>query len=129
LWREIAITRYNAAGKRDILILAPDLSLTHPEAVARRPGQLTKEDKLQLLSQGVIPESDNELDIIKARYKDHSIVEVKSRGSISYKEVLGSIEHVLNTTDNDGGKFLTYMYVYCQLLTKQRLEAFNTELM
>ena len=102
---------YAVGGGRDVLILAPDLSLPHPEAVARRPGQLTVGDKLKLLSQGVIPESDNELDIVKARYrlaKDYSIVEFKSGRSISYKEVLGSIEHVLNTTENDGGKFLTY---------------------
>ena len=102
MWRETAITRYNAAGGRDVLILAPDLSLPHPEAVvARRPGQLTQEDKLKLLNQGVIPESDNQLDtcIIKDRYKldkNCSVVEVKSGQSVSYKEVLGSIEHVLN---------------------------------
>jgi hypothetical protein len=108
LWVKTAIIEYGAAGGRDVLILAPDLSLLHPEAVARRPGQLTEEDKLKLLSQGVLSESDNELDIIKARYKLDkrcSIVEVKSGGSISYKEVLRSIEHVLNTTENDGGKF------------------------
>ena len=114
MWHKTAVIRYNAAGGRDVLILAPDLSLSHPEAVARRPGQLTEEDKLQLLLQGVIPESENQLDtyIIKARYrldKNCSIVEVKSGWSVSYKEVLGSIEHLLNTTENDGGKFLTYV--------------------
>ena len=80
-------------------------------------------DKLKLLSQGVISEFDNELDIITARYrraKDSSIVEVKSGGSISYKEVLGSIKHVFNTTENDGGKFsdhtiYMYKYVSCNL--------------
>ena len=105
LWRETVIIRYSAAGGRDVLILAPDLSLPHHEAVARRPGQLMDEDKLKLPRQGVFPESDNELDIIKARYrlaKNCSIVEVKS---ISYKDVMGSIEHLLNTTENDGGKF------------------------
>ena len=114
LWRKTAIIRYSAAGRRDVLVLAPDLSLPHPEAVARRPGQLTQEDKLKVLRQGVLSESDNELDIIKARYrqdKDCSIVEVKSGRSVSYKEVLGSIEHVLNTTENDGGKFLIMLYV------------------
>ena len=84
--------------------------------MARRPGQLTQEDKLKLLSQGVIPESENQLDacIIKARYrldKNCSIVEVKSGQLISHKEVLESIEHVLNTTENDGGKFQTYVCV------------------
>ena len=114
MWRETAITRYNAAGGRDVLILAPDLSLPHPEAVARRPGQLTEEDKLKLVNQGVINESDHQLDtcIIKARYgltKHCLIVEVKSGDSISYQDVLGSIEYLLNTTENDGGKFQTYV--------------------
>jgi hypothetical protein len=110
LWYETAIIRYNAAGGRDVLILAPDLSLPHPEAVARRPGQLTKEDKLKLLLQGVFSESDNELDIIKARYRLDKDCSIKSGGSISYKEVLGSIEHVLSTTENDGGKFQIMLY-------------------
>jgi hypothetical protein len=91
LWHKTAIIRYSAAGGRDVLILAPDLSLPHPEAVARRPGQLTEEDKLKLLSQGMFPVCHNELDIIKARYrldKRCSVVEVKSGGSIPYKEVL-----------------------------------------
>jgi hypothetical protein len=116
LWVKTAIIEYGAAGGRDVLILAPDLSLPHTEAVARRPGQLTEEDKLKLLRQGVLPEAHNELDIIKARYrldKRCSIVEVKSGRSISYKEVLRSIEHVLNTTENDGGKFLITLYMYC----------------
>jgi hypothetical protein len=115
LWLKTAIIRYSAAGKRDVLILAPDLSLPRPEAVARRPGQLTQKDKLKLLRQGVFSESHNELEIMKARYrldKDCSIVEVKSGRSISYKNVLRSIEHVLNTTENDGGKFLITIQVY-----------------
>ena len=81
--------------------------------MARRPDQLIQEDKLKLLSQGVIPKAQNELNIITARYtlaKDCSIVEVKSGQSISYKEVLGSIEYVINTTENDGGKFLNMLY-------------------
>ena len=76
--------------------------------MARRPGQLTQEDKLKLLNQGLPPEAQKELDIIKARYKkdkDCSIVEFKSGKSVSYKEVLGNIEHLLNTTKNDGDKF------------------------
>ena len=115
MWCQTAIVRYGAAGGRDVLILAPDLSLPDPEAVARRPGKLTQEDKLKLTNQGVIPESDNELDIIKARYrldKNCSIVEVKSGQSISYKEILGSMEHVLNTTKNTGGKFLIKLHAY-----------------
>ena len=75
--------------------------------MARRPGQLTEEDKQKLLRQGVFPESHSELDIVKARYrldKECSIVEVKSGESVSCEEVLGKIEYILNTTKNDGGK-------------------------
>ena len=71
------------------------------------------------------PEAQNELDIITARYtlaKDCSIVEVKSGGSVSYQEVLGSIEHFLNTTENDGGKFLITLYVIMYNAKKLRLQ-------
>ena len=110
---------YSVGGGRDVLILAPDLSLPHPEAVARKPGKLTMGDKLKLLSQGVISEFYNELDIITARYrraKDCSIVEIKSGRSKSYKEALGSIRHVFNTTENDGGKFLIILYTFTSIL-------------
>ena len=82
--------------------------------MARRPGQLTQEDELKLLNQGLPSDYQNELDIIKARYrlvKDCSIVEVKSGWSISCKEVLRSIEHIFNITKNDGGKFLITLII------------------
>ena len=107
---------YNAAGSRDVLILAPDLFLPYPEAMARRPGQLTEEDKLKLQSQGVTIDCQDELDIMKARYgldKRHKVVEVKSRESLSREQVIKSIEYLLNTTQNDGGKDAThYMHNY-----------------
>ena len=108
LWNSNGGTLYGAGGGRNVLILAPDLSLSHPEAVPRRPGQLTQGDKLKLQSQGLPPDScHNELDIIKARYelnKGCKIVEVKSGQSLSQKEVIENIAHLLNTTQNDGGK-------------------------
>ena len=74
----------------------------------RRPGQLTQEDKLKLLSQALPPDScHNELDIIKARCeldKLSKIVEVKSGQSLSREEAIENIAHLLNTTQNDGGK-------------------------
>ena len=82
--------------------------------MARRPGQLTQEDELKLLNQGLPSDCQDELDIIKARYrlvKDCSIVEVKSGWSISCKEVLRSIEHIFNITKNDGGKFLITLII------------------
>ena len=104
----MAVSTYAAIGGRDVLILAPDLSLPHPEDVPRRPGQLTQEDKLKLQSQGLPPDScHNELDITKARYelnKERKIIEVKSGQSLSREEVIENIAHLFNTTQNDGGK-------------------------
>ena len=101
--------RITIHGGRDVLILAPDLSLPHPEAVPRRPGQLTQEDKLMLQNQGLPPDScHNELDIIKARQeldKRLKIVGVKSGKSLSQEATMKSIAYLLTTTKNDGGKY------------------------
>ena len=89
------------------MILAPGLSLPHPEAVARRPGQLTEEDKLKLQSQGVSPDCHNEVGIIMARYKldnNLKIVDVKLGRLLTHKDVIQCIECLLNTTQNDGGE-------------------------
>ena len=109
LWHNLSgRVKYGAAGGRDVLILAPDLSLPHPEAEPRRPGQLTQEDKLKLQSQGLPPDScHDELDIMKARYeldKMGKMFEVKLGQSLSREEVIENIAHLLNTTQNDGGK-------------------------
>ena len=74
--------------------------------MARRPGQLTEEDKIELQSQGVPPDCHDELAIIKARIeldKRHKIVGVKSGQSLSREEVIESTGHLLNITQNDGG--------------------------
>ena len=102
---------YNALGDRDVLILAPDLSLPYPEAVPRRPGQLTQEDKLKLQRQGLPPNSCyDEQAIIKTRYeldKRCKIVKLKSGQSLSQEEVMENIAHLLNATQSDGGKKFT----------------------
>ena len=76
--------------------------------MARRPGQLTEEDKLKLQSQGLPPHScHDELAIIKARYeldKECKVIGIKSGQSLSQEVVLESVAHLLNTTKNDGGK-------------------------
>ena len=75
--------------------------------MARRPGQLTEEDKLKLQRQGMLSKPQQELGIIKFRYKfdkNCTIVEVKSGHSVSCKEVTENIGDLLNTTENDGGK-------------------------
>ena len=96
-------------GSRDILIVAPDPSLPHPEAVARRPGQLTEEDKLKLQSQGLPPDCLNELDIVGTRCKldkECKIVGVKMGQSLSKEEITKSITYLLSTTTNDGGRWI-----------------------
>ena len=111
LWRRTSTTRYGAGGGRDVLIVAPDLSLPHPMAVARRPGQLTEEDKLKLQRQGVHLDSQEELDILEARCKldkECKIVGIKTGQSLSKKEIIKSITHLLNTTTNDGGRWIPY---------------------
>jgi hypothetical protein len=98
---------YAVGGGRDVLILAPDLSLPNPKAVARRPGQLTVEDELKLQSQGVLPDCQDEVTIVRARHeldKNQKIVEVQSGQSLTRKEVMKSIANLLLTTKNDGGK-------------------------
>ena len=107
LWCETGTTCYSVLGGRDALIIAPALPLHNSEAVARRPGQLTEEDKQTLLSQGVSPEGQDDLAIVKARCqldKEIRIVGVKS-GQLSREEVMESISHVLTTTKNDGGNY------------------------
>ena len=113
LWQSTATHVYNAAGGRDVLILAPDLSLSHPEAVARRPGQLTEEGKLKLRSQGLPPNCQDELDIVKARCnldKRLQIVGIIQSGKISRKDVLENILYILTTTPNNGGMYSNLSY-------------------
>ena len=79
--------------------------------MARRPGQLTEEDKLKLQNQGLPPDLQDELDIVKARYELASMVEVKSGQSLSAEEVIENIQRHLHTTQNNGGENI-YNYAY-----------------
>ena len=105
LWRSTGTTRYGVGGGRDVLIIAPDQPLHNPEAVERRPGQLTEEDKQTLLSQGVFPEGQDEQVVVRARCevdKRYRVVGAKS-GQLSQEEVMESIRQLFTTTKNDGG--------------------------
>lgn len=107
LWQSTGTTRYGAGGGRDVLIIVSDLPLSDSEAVARRPGQLTKEDKQSLQNQGVSPDCQDELTIVKERHdldKRFRIVGVKLGQPLSRGEVIKSISNLLTTTQNDGGK-------------------------
>ena len=113
LWYRTNTTVYSVHGSRNVLIIAPDLSLPHPEAVARRPGQLTEEDKLKLQSQGLPPDCQKELNTVEGRCKLDKrlqIVEIVSGKSITRERVLESIAHLLNTTSKDGGKYYISIY-------------------
>ena len=108
LWYRTGTTDYGAGGGRDVLIIAPDLSLPHPEAVARRPGQLTEEDKLEPQSQGLPLDCQDELATLQARYdldKQYRIVGIKLGQSQLCEEILKSIRVLLKKTQNNGGKY------------------------
>ena len=111
LWYETGTMVYGVHGGRDVLIIAPALPLHNPEAVARRPGQPTEEDKQTVLSQGVSPEGQDDLAIVMARCQlDKEIrkpVGVKS-GQLSREEVIESISHLLTTIKNDGGILILF---------------------
>ena len=80
---------------------------SNPEAVTRRPGQLTEEDKQRLQNQGVPPDCKDDLAIAMERCKLDKrcrIVGIKSGKALSQVEVMKSIAHLLTSTRNDGGK-------------------------
>ena len=107
LWCGTRQIAYQAIGGRDVLILAPDLSLPHPKAVARRSGQLTKKDRNKLQTEGLPPDYQDELAIIKARHKlekRHTIVRIESGQHLSREEIKRNITQLLMTTQNEGGK-------------------------
>ena len=82
--------------------------------MARRRGQLTEEDKLKLQNQGLPPDYQDELAIVKARYEQapgNKIVEVKSRQSLSREEIIESIDHHLHITQNDGGEDISDLHI------------------
>ena len=99
---------YSVGGGRDVLIISADLPPHQPEAVARRPGQLTEEVKQKLLNQGVTSDCQSEVDIVGARCKlddGCTTVEVISGHSL-IRQVTKKINHLLNTTAKDGSKLL-----------------------
>ena len=74
--------------------------------MARRPGQLTEEDKLKLQSQGLPPDCQDELEVVEARCKLDKrldVVEIKSGQNLSREEVVESVANLLRTTQMDGG--------------------------
>ena len=87
------------------------MSLPHPDAVPRRSGQLTGEDKKKLQSQGLHLKFVDDLDIVRARYdldNRQNVVDVKSGLPLSRDKVVENIAHLLNTTQNDGGKGIKF---------------------
>ena len=110
LWFKTGTIDYGVHGGRDVLIISADPPPHQPEAVARRPGQLTEEDKQKLLSQGVTSDCQSEMDIVRARYrldKRCEVVGVVSGHSLTREEVSRRITHFLNTTKNDGGMLMS----------------------
>lgn len=113
LWYSTRRIRYSIGGERDVLIIAADQTSSHPEAVARKPGKLTEEDKQTLQSQGVHPDCQDELAILKSRYqldKKKNLVEILSKASLNWEEVMKRMEYFLSTTKKDGGRIIYNIY-------------------
>ena len=107
LWYSTRRIRYSIGGERDVLIITADQTSSHPEAVARKPGKLTEEDKQTLQSQGVHPDCQDELAILKSRYqldKKKNVVGIQSKASLNREEVMKRIQSFLSTTQKDGGR-------------------------
>ena len=106
LWFYSGATGYQLGGGRDVLVILADLPPQQPEAVPRRPGQLTEEYKQKLQSQGLTGDFKSEADVMMARRtldKRYHLAGVKSGHSLSREDVSKSITHLFNTTKNDGG--------------------------
>lgn len=109
-WKSTGIMQYGPRGGRDVLLIVSDLPLPDPEAVARRSGQLTEEDREKLENQGITCNCEEDWSISRERYrlmKDSSIVGIeknKSGNPLCRKVAMKAIERLLNNTDNDGGK-------------------------
>lgn len=105
-WQKAGELEYGPRGGRDVLIIASDLPLSNPEAVARTPNKLTEEDKRKLKAQGVSSNCKDELAIANARCKLDKHCEIVGvlSGQLPQEEVTKSISHLLSSTQNDGGK-------------------------
>lgn len=110
LWYSTRRIRYSIGGERDVLVIAADQTSSHPEAEARKPGKLTEEDKRMLQSQGVHPDCQDELAILKSRYrldKKKNLVGIRSEAPMNRGEVMKCIQYFLSTTQKDGGRIST----------------------
>ena len=95
-----------------MLIIFSDVPLPHPEAVPRREGSLTKEDRGKLQSENVPRELEDEVAIVRKRYeldkakKVFNVLESKPGKLLSRSEAFGVVAALMNNTENDGGMML-----------------------
>ena len=107
------VLTYGAYGKRHVLIICSELGLRDPgrlEAVPRRSGRLTEEDKGKLKSEKVLLEPhDDETAIVRKRYvldSNKSVFKVLRSDKehfLSRQEAYDIIAALMNNTEHDGG--------------------------
>lgn len=93
---------------QDVLIIASDVPLpNNPEAVPRRPAQLTEEERQKLKSQGFSPDCQDEVAIVKASYDLEKIFGVEKsepKKLLSRELVRRRCTTILNDSKSNEGK-------------------------
>ena len=108
-WTSTQTLTYGAYGGRQVLIIFSDVPLRVPEAVPRREGRLTEEDREKLHSENVPRELEDEVAIVRKRYeldkakKIFNVLESKPEKLLSRSEAFGVIAALMNNIENDGG--------------------------
>ena len=99
---------HGAYGSRDVLIIVSSESLEGPDIVPRNKGELTKEDKDRLTSQGIPQESwHDDARLMEARYQKESErsknVYIENDPASKRGHILNRIATLFNNTTQPGG--------------------------
>ena len=115
-WEKPSTLTYGAYGKRHVLIICSEVGLRGPgclEAVPRRSGRLTEEDKEKLRSEKVcLDPRDDETAIVRKRYvldTKKFIFKILQSGEehiFSRQDAYDIIAALMNNTEHDGGVWL-----------------------
>ena len=112
---------YEAVGKRDVLLIASENDLSHPDVVPRRPAIDLTQHREKLENQGIAREKQtDDLSIVKARYaldKRHTSIEVQPQANgkrVTRNSVIKHITTIMNNHDDraGGGKIILSLKRY-----------------
>ena len=96
-----------------LIIVSSDQSLpNNSEAIPRRQAKLTRKDQQKLKEQGFPTSCQNEVDLLKGKFRQDNVVEkievkrADSKNLLLRKDVIKDITQLLQCTKNDGGMAL-----------------------